>query len=115
MLADEHLELTDELGVAAECEVGLEPPLERLQAELFEPRDSVCTNDSWARSASAGPRQRSRASRSRSAAGSGAASCASSTSCLEAKQVELVRTDADHITRLLRDDHLAWSECLAEL
>ena len=36
MLADEHLDLTDELCEAAEREVGLEPPLERHQAELFE-------------------------------------------------------------------------------
>ena len=34
---DECLDLADELGVAAEREVRLEPPLERLQAELFEP------------------------------------------------------------------------------
>ena len=39
VLADEHLDLADELGVAAEREVGLEPPLERLQAELFEARN----------------------------------------------------------------------------
>ena len=37
--ADECLELSDELGVAAECEVGLDPQLERPQAELFESRD----------------------------------------------------------------------------
>ena len=36
MLADERLDLADELRVAAEREVGLEPPLERLQAKLFE-------------------------------------------------------------------------------
>ena len=36
VLPDEHLDFTDELGVAAEREVGLEAPLERLQAELFE-------------------------------------------------------------------------------
>ena len=34
---------------------------------------------------------------------------------LEAEQVELVRTDADHVTRLLGDDRLAGSERLAEL
>ena len=39
MLADEHLELGDELGVAAEREVGFDAPLERAQAELFEAAD----------------------------------------------------------------------------
>ena len=39
MFADEHLDLTDELCEAAEREVGLDPPLERLQAELFESED----------------------------------------------------------------------------
>jgi hypothetical protein len=39
MLADEHLKFSDELGVAAESEVGLEPALERSQAELLEARN----------------------------------------------------------------------------
>jgi hypothetical protein len=36
VLADERFELADELGVAAEREVGLEPPLERAEAELLQ-------------------------------------------------------------------------------
>ena len=36
VLENERLDLSDELGMAAEREVGLEPALERLQAELFE-------------------------------------------------------------------------------
>jgi hypothetical protein len=36
MLVDERLELADELGVTAEREVGVEPPLQRVQAELLE-------------------------------------------------------------------------------
>ena len=36
---DERLELGDELGVAPEREVGLDPLLERDGAELLEPRD----------------------------------------------------------------------------
>jgi len=39
MLADEPLELGHELGVAAEGEVGLDPLLERGQAQLVETRD----------------------------------------------------------------------------
>ena len=39
MLADERLELGDELGVAAEREVGLDPLLECGQAQLLEARD----------------------------------------------------------------------------
>ena len=34
---------------------------------------------------------------------------------LEAEHVELVRTDSDHVARLLRDDHVVGSERLAEL
>ena len=37
MLADERLELVDELGRAAEREIGLDPPLEREQPQLLEP------------------------------------------------------------------------------
>ena len=36
---DERLELRDELRVTAECEVGVDPLLERDGAELLEPRD----------------------------------------------------------------------------
>src|SRR6476659_1504301 len=37
VLTDERLDFSDELGVTAEREVRLEAPLERLEAELFEP------------------------------------------------------------------------------
>ena len=37
--SDERLELRDELGVAAERKIGLDPLLERDRAELLEPRD----------------------------------------------------------------------------
>jgi hypothetical protein len=39
VLENERLDLSDDLGVAPESEVGLEPALERLQAELFEARN----------------------------------------------------------------------------
>ena len=39
MLADERLELADELGVAATLEIGVEPRLERDEPELLQPCD----------------------------------------------------------------------------
>src|SRR5215218_8843421 len=39
MLADEPPELGDEVGMAAERQVGLDPLLERAQAQLLEPAD----------------------------------------------------------------------------
>ena len=39
MLRDQPLELADELSAAAELEVGVDPLLERLQAQLLEPAD----------------------------------------------------------------------------
>ena len=39
MLADEPLELTDDVRVAAESEIGLDPALQSEQAQLVEPRD----------------------------------------------------------------------------
>ena len=115
MLADEHLDLPDELGVAAEREVGLEPPLERPQAELLESENLRLRNDSGRGRRAAARARGSRASRSRRAASSGAARLRLLDQRLEAEQVELVRADADQVTRLLRDDRLVRSERLAEL
>jgi hypothetical protein len=39
VLAHEQLDLADELGMAAECEIGFEPQLCCGQAELFEAED----------------------------------------------------------------------------
>ena len=39
VLRDQRLELADELSAAAELEVGVDPLLERLQAQLLEPAD----------------------------------------------------------------------------
>ena len=69
------LELTDELGVPPAFEVGVDALLEGGQAKLLEARRlALWANDSYARSASAGPRQRPSAcgsSAARSWAGSG--------------------------------------------
>ena len=39
VLRDERLELSDELGVAPECKVGVDPELHRCQPDLLEPGD----------------------------------------------------------------------------
>ena len=39
MRSDELLELRDDLLVAAELELGLDPPLQQVQAQLLEPTD----------------------------------------------------------------------------
>jgi hypothetical protein len=39
VLADEHLELSDELGVSSELEVGFDASLQSDEAKLFEPED----------------------------------------------------------------------------
>ena len=39
MLRDERLELSDELGVAPECKVGVDPELHCCQPDLLEPGD----------------------------------------------------------------------------
>jgi hypothetical protein len=46
MLPAEHVELTDQLGVAAEREIGVDPALERGEPSLLEPPDLACAKDS---------------------------------------------------------------------
>ena len=116
MLADERLDLTDELCEATEREVGFDPPLERRQAELFEAKNLRLRERFVRRGRRAAARARGREPRaSRRAASSGVSLSRLLDQQLEAEQVELVRTDADHVARLLRDDRLVGSERLAEL
>ena len=61
VLADERLELRDDVGRAPELDVGRDPLLDRDEPELVEPPASACAQSSKANSASAGPRQRSSA------------------------------------------------------
>ena len=68
---DQRLELADELGVAAEREVGVDALLERREAQVVEPAASIRANGSSRTPASAGPRQSASASRSSAAACSG--------------------------------------------
>ena len=58
MLRDQRLELGDELGMPTAREIGLDPALEREEAQLLEARGDRRDAGSSARSASAGPRQR---------------------------------------------------------
>ena len=106
MLANECLELADDLGMPTEREIGLEPELEGAHPQLLEPGDLLCANGSSATSASGGPRQSASASRR-----SSDARVRSRARCLahepfEAEQVELVGPDAQHYPGWLRDDRV---------
>ena len=57
MLRRKQLELGDERVVVSESELGVDPLLERCEPELLEALDLVRAKDSYARSASAAPRQ----------------------------------------------------------
>ena len=46
VLADQRLELADQLGVAAQRQLGLDPLLERGEAQLVEPGDLACAKGS---------------------------------------------------------------------
>ena len=107
MLRGERRCLGDDRVVAAELDLGLEPVLERGQAELVEPAISSCRNDSNARSANGGPRQSASASRSaadRSAGGSGARVAHEP---LEAARVDRARIDLQHVAGRAGLDRLA--------
>ena len=115
MLADERLDLADQLCEATEREVGFDPPLERRQAELFE-AESLRLRERFVREVGerrSAPEVESFAKPSRGQLGRRLLRLLHQQ--LEAEHVELVRTDADHVARLLRDDHVVRSERLAEL
>ena len=76
---------------------------------------SACEDASSARSASGSPRQRSSASRQKAARPGGLRPYRLGDQPLEAEQVELIRVDPDQVSRLLRDDHPAVAEQLAQL
>jgi hypothetical protein len=70
VLADKRLQLADELGVPAERELGLDPLLDRAQAQLLEAGDLALGEGLVAKSASGRPRQSASASASVAAAAS---------------------------------------------
>ena len=105
----------DELCVATEREVGVDPPLERRQAELFQAED-LRLRERFVREVGerrSAPEVESFAKQSCGQLGRGLSRLLDQQ--LEAEHVELVRTDADHVARLLRDDHVVRSKRLAEL
>ena len=98
---DDRLELADELRMTPEREIGVDPILDRGDAQLFQAAASVAANGSPATSASAGPRQRPSAAVNRSAASSVAPPTRRRArlrgQALEAGEVELVGLDADRV------------------
>jgi hypothetical protein len=115
VLADERLDFTDELCVSSEREIGFEPPLERGNAELFETRDfdlreRLVREFGERRPA---PKIESIAQSLRRELGRRLLRVPDQR--LEAKQVELVRADADQVTGLLRGNRVVGSQRFTEL
>ena len=104
VLGDERLELADELGVPPQREVGVDPGLQRGEAQLVQPRDRrPRANGSSARSASGGPRHSASASRrARRRARPAASAARPRDELLEAVEVELARLDAQQVARAAR-------------
>ena len=100
MLGDQRLELADELRVAAEREIGLDPLLERRQPQILQPpgldpRERLLGELGQRRPA---PQRRApRAAGSRAAPGS--APRASRDEPLEPQQVDRLRLDLEHVAR----------------
>ena len=115
VLADEHLELSDELGVTAEREVGFESTLERPKAELFEARNLSLRERLLGEVGKRRPAPKVESFAQPLRRRLGRHPLRLLDEQLEAEQVELVWTDADQVTRLLRDNRLVRSERLAEL
>ena len=115
MFADEHLHLADELREAAERQVRIEPPLERPQAQLLEPENLQLRERlvGEIRERRPPPKCESVAQHARSQLGRRVSRLLDQQ--LEAKQIELVRPDTDHVARFLRDDRLVRRERFAEL
>ena len=115
VLADEHLELSDELGVAAEREIGFESTLERAQAELFEARNLSLRERLLGEVGKRRPAPKVESFAQPLRRQLGRHPLRLLDEQFEAEQVELVRPDADQVTRLLRDNRLVRGERLAEL
>jgi hypothetical protein len=113
MRTDERLKLPDELGVATEVEVCLDPQLERGKAKLFEAED-LNLRERLAREVGESrpaPEAERFAEQRGSSIGRGLSRLLDE--LLEAKEVELVRAHANQIARLLRHDRFARGKHLA--
>ncbi len=112
MGTDERLQLGDELGIAAEREIGVDPPLERSKAggrELLDVRlgeHVVCEVGERL----APPQTECLSEQSLARLGVGAVRLGNQP--LETEQVELLRLEPDQIARLLGDDCSAFAEPL---
>src|SRR5262245_41175574 len=115
MLAYERLDFTDQLREAAEREVGLDAPLERRQAELFEAADLRLRKRFVSEVGERRPAPEIESLVKPLRGQLGRSPLRLLHEPLEAEQIELVRTDADQIPRLLCDDHVVRCEGLAEL
>ena len=115
MLGDERAQLSDELAVAAEREIGVDPPLERDEPELLEPCDRglgerlVCEIGQGL-----APPQRERLSQRRRRR-LRLAVLRRIDEPLEAVEVELVSRDSQRVPRGARDEDVLRAERLAEL
>jgi hypothetical protein len=114
MLADEYLELPDELDVASEIEVCLDAPLDRSQAQLFEAKDLGLRE--WlvreVGESRPAPDAERIAEQSRGLVGRGQPCLLDEP--LEAKEVELVRLNPQDVAGHSGDDSVA-SDALAQL
>ena len=119
VLADERLELADHLRVASECEVGVDPILERGEPQLLEAGDGGLgerLEREVAERRTAPQRQRASQPRRpglRVARSEGAAPLRRQD--LEAVEVDLLGLGQQAVPRPLRHDHPGVAECLAEL
>ena len=104
VLRDQRLELADQLGVAAEREVGLDPLLERRQPQILQPPglDSGKRLLAELRQRRPPPERERLAQTADARAGSPAASASRPRKqSLEPPQVELVGLDLEHVARRL--------------
>ena len=110
MVADQPLELADRFRLAAEREVGLQPQLERGQAQPFQPAVSLRANASTSRSASgwAPPEPERLAEHARGLLAGALVEQPPppSNRTLESLQVERVRVEPQPVTRRPRLDHI---------
>ena len=115
MLVDERLQLGDEPGVAAECQVGVHAPLQSGQPDLLEAADLRLRKRLVLQVGQRQPAPQAKRvpEESRSALGRGAFRRLDQ--LLEAQQVELIRRDSHDVARLTGLDHVGPPEHLAKL
>ena len=115
VLGDEGLELADELGMAAELELGVDQLLPRRRAELLEPRHLDAARTARARGRRAAARARARAPRAGAPSALGVSTLGRLRhEPLEAVQVDLLGLDVQDVARLASANEIA-AERLAQI